>query len=76
MTRPLNLADIIEVMADSVPDRMAFISDAGNRTYAELDDNATRLANHLIANGIHPGDHVAVHAANGAEWAEAFYGVQ
>ncbi|HNM97662.1 MAG TPA: AMP-binding protein, partial [Marmoricola sp.] len=76
MTRPLNLADIIEVMADSVPDRMAFISDAGNRTYAELDDNATRLANHLIANGIHPGDHVAVHAANGPEWAEAFYGVQ
>ncbi len=75
MPRPLNLADILEVMADSVPDRAAFITEIGTTTYAQLDARATRLANHLRSEGIAPGDHVAIHAANCVEWAESFYGI-
>ena len=72
-TRPLQIADIFEAIADAVPDRIALITNHDQRTYAELDERATRLANHLAGKGIVAGDHVAVHAMNCVEWAEAFY---
>lgn len=71
--RPLQIADIFEAVADAVPDRTALITNNEQRTYAELDERATRLANHLASKGIVAGDHVAVHAMNCVEWAEAFY---
>lgn len=71
--RHLHLADIIEAVSDAVPDRVALITNQGSYTYGELDERATRLANHLLSSGVGPGDHVAVHAMNGVEWAEAFY---
>ncbi len=73
VTRSVNLADIIEVVADAVPDRPALITDEIERTYGELDERATRLANHLAANGVGKDDHVAIHAMNSAEWVEGFY---
>ncbi len=72
--RPLNLADVLEVMADVVPDRTAIITFDRTYTYAEVDDRSTRLANHLVSLGVRPGDHVAVHSANRIEWVDAFYG--
>ena len=73
MTRSFNLADLFEVIADAVPDRTAVVAGDQRRTYRELDARATRLANHLHANGVNKGDHVAVHAMNCAEWVEAFF---
>lgn len=73
MARPLNLADVLEVMADSVPDRLAFVTEHGQSTYSQLDERSTRLANHLVAQGVKPGDHIAVHAGNCVEWAESLY---
>lgn len=72
--RPLNLADILEAMADAVPDRAAVTTIDRVYTYAEIDERATRLANHLVSLGVGPGDHVAVHSANRIEWVDAFYG--
>lgn len=72
--RPLNLADILEAMADAIPDRNAIITMERNYTYAELDERANRLANHLASIGIQPGDHIAVHSENRIEWADALYG--
>lgn len=72
--RPINLADVIEAMADALPDRPAVFTMDRTWTYAEVDDRATRLANHLIGLGIQPGDHVAVHATNRIEWVDALYG--
>ncbi|MGH2684758.1 MAG: acyl-CoA synthetase, partial [Actinomycetota bacterium] len=63
----------IEVLADAVGDRPAVIMNDGRRSYAELDDRATRLANHLAAAGIRAGDHVGIHSRNRIEWVEAFY---
>jgi len=71
--RHLNLGDIIEVVADAVPDRPALITNDAELTYAELDERCTRLANHLAASGVGAGDHVAIHAMNCAEWVESFY---
>ena len=73
MSRTFNLADLFEIIADAVPDRTAVVAGEQRRTYRELDDRATRLANHLHANGVNKGDHVAVHAMNCAEWVEAFF---
>lgn len=72
--RPMNLGDLIEAMADALPDRDALISRTSRYTFAEIDDRSTRLANHLVSLGIQPGDHVAVHAPNRIEWVDAFYG--
>ncbi|MCW2750899.1 MAG: hypothetical protein JWR83_2009 [Aeromicrobium sp.] len=72
--RPINIADVIEAMADVVPDRLAIVTMTKEYTYAEIDERSTRLANHLASLGVLPGDHVAVHSANRIEWVDAFYG--
>ena len=70
----LNLADLFEVVADAVPDRLALVADARRLTYAELDARANRFAHHLLARDIEPGDKVAIYAWNRAEWIEAMLG--
>src|SRR4051812_43637285 len=72
--RPLTLADVLEAIADVVPERPAVVTMERTYSYAELDQRSTRFANHLVAQGIAPGEHVAIHAANCVEWVEAFYG--
>lgn len=73
VNRHIHLGDAIEALADAVPDRTALITNETQRTYRELDDRATRLANHLAGRGIKAGDHVAVHATNCVEWVESYY---
>ena len=73
--RPITLPDVLEAIADAVPDREAVVTEDGTYTYAEVDERATRLADHLIRNGVQPGDRVAVHALNRIEWVDAFFGV-
>ena len=70
-TRTFNLADLFEVVADAAPDRVALIAGDVRLTYAELDERATRLAHHLMARGIEPGDWVGIYAWNRAEWVES-----
>jgi fatty-acyl-CoA synthase len=70
-----NLADLFEIVADAVPERLALIAGDARRTYRELDDRANRLAHHLIDAGIEPGEHVAVYSWNRAEWLEAELGI-
>ena len=71
--RPLTIADVLEVMAESIPDRDAVITKDRTYTYAEIDERANRLANHLLSLGVGKGDHVAVHARNRIEWVDAFF---
>ncbi len=72
--RPITIADVLEAMADAVPDRLAIITLDREYTFAEIDERSTRLANHLVSLGVRPGEHVAVHSANRIEWVDAFYG--
>jgi len=73
--KAFHLADLFEMVVDTVPDRPALLADAERRTYQELDDRANRLAHHLAEAGIGAGDHVAVYAWNRAEWLEAELGI-
>jgi 3-oxocholest-4-en-26-oate---CoA ligase len=69
--RTFNMADIWEMAADAVPDREALVVGDDRRTYAALEDRANRLANHLAAQGIGPGDHVGLYLENCPEYVEA-----
>jgi acyl-CoA synthetase (AMP-forming)/AMP-acid ligase II len=69
-----NLADLFELVADTVPERCALVAGDERRTYRELDERANRFANYLRDVGVLPGQHVGIYAYNRAEWAEAFLG--
>jgi len=66
----LNLADLFEHAVDTFPDRVALIFGDRQVTYTELDDEANRLAHHLAAQGVGPGDHVGLYARNSVETVE------
>jgi acyl-CoA synthetase (AMP-forming)/AMP-acid ligase II len=70
-----NLADLFENAADAFGDRDYLVADGVTRTYAEMEARANRLAHHLAAQGIGPGDHVGIYAYNSAEWVETLWAV-
>ena len=65
-----NLADLWERVAETVPEHEAVVDGDRRFTYAELDQRADRLAHTLAAQGIGPGDHVAVYLYNSVEYLE------
>jgi 3-oxocholest-4-en-26-oate---CoA ligase len=75
VTRHYNFADLFELAADKVPDRVAIIDKRRQITYRDLDERATRFAHALEAAGVKAGDHVGVLATNCIEWVEAMYGI-
>ncbi|HYF45764.1 MAG TPA: AMP-binding protein, partial [Acidimicrobiales bacterium] len=69
-TRPFTFADTFEVVADTVPDQPAIVTEDRRLTYAEVDERATRLAHALQERGIGAGDHVGLYLYNGTEYIE------
>lgn len=66
-----NVADLMEALTDSYPDREALVVDGGPRlSWAELDDRASRLANYFLESGLSPGAHVGCYCINGNEYLE------
>ena len=70
-----NLADIFENAVDHFGEREYVVADGKRCTYAEMDARANRLAHHLAANGVSPGDHVGIYAYNCMEWIESLWAV-
>lgn len=70
-----NLADLFENAVDHFGDREYLVAEGKRCTYAEMDVRANRLAHHLAANGVGPGDHVGIYAYNCMEWVEALWAV-
>jgi len=70
-----NLADLFEHAADHFGDREYVVAEGKRRTYAETEARANRLAHHLAAQGIDPGDHVGIYAYNSVEWVETLWAV-
>jgi fatty-acyl-CoA synthase len=73
-TRQFNLADLFEVVVDTVPDRLGLVAGYARLTYRQLDQRANRFAHHVAAAGIPTGAHVGILAYNRVEWAEAMVG--
>lgn len=72
MPRTFNLADLFEVVAAAVPERIAFICGERQLDYRTLDERATRLASALRARGLQRGDNVGIQLYNSAEYLETF----
>jgi long-chain acyl-CoA synthetase len=56
--------------AEQLGDTPAVISEAGDRTFAEVNANANKLARALFARGVRPGDGIALMCANRPEFVE------
>lgn len=67
---------IIAFHAAQTPDRMAIASEAGDRTYAELNARANRLTRALRRAGLKAGDAVALMCSNRPEFVEAIVACQ
>ncbi|MBM3659836.1 MAG: acyl-CoA synthetase [Actinobacteria bacterium] len=70
-----NLADLFEASVDAFPDREYLVAEGKRRTYAEMEARANRLAHHLQAQGVGPGDHVGIYGYNSVEWVETLWAV-
>jgi acyl-CoA synthetase (AMP-forming)/AMP-acid ligase II len=70
-----NLADLFEQAADAFAERECLVANGVRRTYAQMDERANRLAHHLAAHGVRPGDHVGIYAHNCVEWVETLWAV-
>jgi acyl-CoA synthetase (AMP-forming)/AMP-acid ligase II len=70
-----NLADLFEAAADAFGDREYLVAEGRRLTYGETEARANRLAHHLAAQGVGPGDHVGIYALNSAEWVETAWAV-
>ncbi|MCW2940647.1 MAG: putative fatty-acid--CoA ligase [Actinomycetia bacterium] len=74
---PYNLVAMLHATVEATPDREALVEIGGPRlTYQEFWDRATRVAGGLAADGVLPGDRVAIRLGNGVDWALAFFGAQ
>jgi acyl-CoA synthetase (AMP-forming)/AMP-acid ligase II len=74
-TRHFQFADLFELAADTVPDRLALVDGRREVKYRELDERSTRLAHTLAARGVKAGDHVGILATNCIEWVESVLAV-
>ncbi|CAN5876616.1 acyl-CoA synthetase [soil metagenome] len=70
-----NIADLFERAVDAVPERPALVCGPRRLTYAELDEEANRLANHLLGEGFGNGDHIGIYGQNSAEWLVAMVAI-
>ncbi len=64
----LNIADLFEMVVDTVPEREALVCGNARYTYASLDREANRLAHFLADRGVKAGEHVGMYLYNGAEY--------
>ena len=62
-----NIADLFEHAVDYYPDRLAVACGDDELTYAQLEEQANRLAHHLAAHGVRAGDHVGMCTRNRAQ---------
>jgi acyl-CoA synthetase (AMP-forming)/AMP-acid ligase II len=70
-----NLADLFEHAVDHFGEREYLVCEGQRRTYRGMEERANRLAHHLAAQGIGPGDHVGIYAFNSVEWVETAWAV-
>src|SRR6201998_231130 len=72
---PATLLDMLAEQVDNRPNSEAVIELGADRlTYRQLWDRASRVAGGLRADGLGPGDRVAVRYSAGISWVLAFWG--
>jgi len=73
---PATLLDMLAQQVDNRPNSDAVVElGAGRLTYRQLWQRASRVAGDLHAEGLQPGDRVAVRYPAGIDWVLAFWGI-
>ncbi|MEQ8380806.1 MAG: AMP-binding protein [Coleofasciculus sp. A1-SPW-01] len=67
--------EFLESSADRLPDKVALIGDGQRLTYPEVEVQANRLANALLAQGLQRGDRVVLFLPNCLELAIAIFAI-
>ncbi|MEM9254670.1 MAG: acyl-CoA synthetase [Pseudomonadota bacterium] len=70
MSKHFNIADLFEMVADTVPTRDALVCGSQRATFSVLDQRANRLAHYLTDQGVKAGDHVGLYMYNCNEYLE------
>lgn len=65
-----NLADLFELVVDTVPDNEALIAGDIRLTYRQLDERINRVAHVLQVHGVERGDHIGLYLYNGTPYVE------
>jgi fatty-acyl-CoA synthase len=68
-----NFAAVWHGVAQVAPEREAVVCGDRRLSFGEFDDRAERLASHLFAAGLRPGDKVAIDLLNRPEYLETFF---
>lgn len=73
----VTLGELLDTQATLYGDKTAVVcsADRVRVTYAQLQRSSQVLANALLANGIQPGDRIAIMAGNCLEYVELFFAV-
>ncbi|HEY2296693.1 MAG TPA: long-chain fatty acid--CoA ligase [Jatrophihabitans sp.] len=71
----MNVAEFLTGTASAQPDSVALRLDQAVVTYRELDESSARVAAMLAAEGVEPGDRVALMLPNVPEFAVVYYGI-
>ncbi len=71
----MNLAHNLELSAFFFPSRPAVRQGSLEMTYAQLNDQANRIATGLIKMGVKPGEFIGLCALNSADWIAFYFGV-
>ena len=69
-----NLAEVLLAPAASTPDAVALRAGTDAVTYAELEARAARVAGALRADGVEPGDRVAIEGHNSVAFVASYLG--
>jgi long-chain acyl-CoA synthetase len=69
------VGDLLKRAARRFPDRIALTEGARSISYTELERDANRFANYLVARGLKPGDKISTICNNSVEFVKALFGI-
>src|SRR6202171_1903624 len=69
------IGDLLKRAAARFPDRVALTDGARRVTFTEIERDANRFANYLVARGLKPGEKISTICNNSVEFVKALFGI-
>src|SRR5437870_428019 len=69
------IGDLLKRAAARFPDRVALTDGTRRATFSEIERDANRFANHLVARGLRPGAKISTICNNSIEFVKALFGI-
>src|SRR5258708_26603885 len=69
------IGDLLKRAAARFPDRIAITDGARGVTFREIERDANRFANYLVARGLKPGEKISTICNNSVEFVKALFGI-